>query len=147
MVIRKWLLFENLLKVNVLFRDFDWTKISFLLKNLLYSQDVSWQRMNLWLTNIMYENIITWTINFLFPLQVNFFVILWLNNDLKIWSQSIIFIIILFNHVITFKNENNCFKLGINLISNLHLLISWNFSLFWIWNMEWLLKQNHQKPK
>ena len=31
----------------------------------------------------------------------------------------------LFNHVITFKNENNCFKLVINLISNLHLLISW----------------------
>ena len=147
MDIRKWFL----LKVNVLFRDFDWTKISFQdflsSKDLLYSQDVSWQRMNLWLTNIMYENIITWTINFLFPFQVNFFVILWLNNDLKIWSQSIIFIIILFNHVITFKNENNCFKLGINLISNLHLLISWNFSLFWIWNMEWLLKQNHQKPK
>ena len=141
MDIRKWLLFENLLKINVLFRDFDWTKISFQnflsSKDLLYSQDVSWQRMNLWLTNIMYENIITWTINFLFPLQVNFFVILWLNNDLKIWSQSIIFIIILFNHVITFKNENNCFKLGINLISNLHLLILWNFSFYFefeMWN-------------
>ena len=141
MDIRKWLLFENLLKINVLFRDFDWTKISFQnflsSKDLLHSQDVSWQRMNLWLTNIMYENIITWTINFLFPLQVNFFVILWLNNDLKIWSQSIIFIIILFNHVITFKNENNCFKLGINLISNLHLLILWNFSFYFefeMWN-------------
>ena len=122
--------FENL-KMNFVWKfaqsQFIW-KISFLLKIYFILKmflRIYWQHMNLWSTNIMYENIITWTINFLFPLQVNFFVILWLNNDLKIWSQSIIFIIILFNHVITFKNENNCFKLVINLISNLHLLISW----------------------
>ena len=43
-------------------------------------------------------------------------------------------VIIAFNHVITFKNENNCFKLVINLISNLHLLISW-ISHLYLWHL------------
>ena len=51
-------------------------------------------------------------------------------------------VIIAFNHVITFKNENNCFKLVINLISNLHLLISWiSLLIVLLWRSHYQLQK------
>ena len=47
--------------------------------------------------------------------------------------------ILAFNHVITSKNENNCFKLVVNLISNLNLLENLKWLKIWMDLFLWKL--------